>query len=332
MIKEEDIRPSDLVKLQQKCLEEDIEMLKKKRAKFVTVSCVACGSSENRAEHEKNGFTYVKCEKCGTLFMNPRPDLETLNEFYKNSKNYKFWSENIFPKTEASRRENIVKPRVDRILEICKKHKVTTETIVEIGSAFGSFCEEMISRETFKKVIAVEPTPDLANVCRKKNIQVIESIVELIPKEELQANVIVSFEVIEHLFDPKSFLQAMKKNISNNGLLVLSCPNGEGFEMLEMGVFSSTLEHEHLNYFNVGSLSLLMQETGYEILEVLTPGLLDADIVRKGIEDGVIKGSPFLKKILVEEWDKNGDNFQKYLQENLLSTHMWIVAKNKIIN
>jgi len=332
MLKEEDIRPLDLVKLQHGYVKEDIRWLQERKNEFIETACVACNSEDYQLMYQKNGFSYVKCKQCETLFMNPRPSLKNLNDFYRNSKNYKFWSKYIFPETENARRKNIVKPRVDRIIEICKKHNIDTDTIVEIGSAYGSFCEEMMERNKFKNVIAVEPTPDLAAICRKKGLKVIESMVELIPEEELKANVIVNFEVIEHLFDPRNFLLSMKKNIKNGGLLILSCPNGEGFEMMEMGVESTTLDHEHLNYFNTKSLPILMETIGFEILEVLTPGVLDADIVRKGLINQQVKEDLFLKKILVDAWGEYGDNFQKFLQDNLLSTHMWIVARIALVD
>ena len=51
------------------------------------------------------------------------------------------------------------------------------------------------------RVVAVEPTPDLAKTCRAKGLEVIESRIED-AKGLGVVDVIASFEVIEHLFDP----------------------------------------------------------------------------------------------------------------------------------
>jgi len=87
-----------------------------------------------------------------------------------------------------------------------------------------------------------------------------------------------------------------------------------------------------LMYFNPKSLKLLLENSGFEVLESLTPGKLDADLVRTKILEGEfdISQQPFLKKVLIDEWEKLGDKFQKFLADNGLSSNMWVVAR-KII-
>ena len=70
----------------------------------------------------------------------------------------------------------------------------------------------------------------------------------------------------------------------------------------------------HINYFNIKSLSLLLNNSGFEVLEVLTPGKLDAELVRKKIlnDEYDISNNPFLKNILIDEWASLGDEFQKF--------------------
>lgn len=326
---EEDIRPKNLLALQAACVQEDIESLLKYKEEFILTSCVACESDVYELIYEKNGFFYVRCKACGTIFLNPRPTIEILSQFYRQSKNYKFWSEYIFPETEQNRRKNIVAPRVDRILEICKRHHINQNVILEVGAAYGSFCEELESRKEFESIIAVEPTPDLAQICRDKGLNVIESFIEDVPLDTINADVIVNFEVIEHLYNPKKFLQEVSKNIKPGGILVTSCPNGEGFDVLMLGKESSSVDHEHLNYFNVRSLPQLMRSIGLEIIEVLTPGELDVDLVRSAMKDKKIDLSQnlFFKKIFIDDWDQMKDPFQNFLRANLLSSHMWIIAK-----
>ena len=79
-------------------------------------------------------------------------------------------------------------------------------------------------------------------------------------------DVVVNFEVIEHLFSPKEFLLQVKNILNNNGLLILSCPNGMGFDIKLLKDKSHTIDHEHLNYFNFESLSALVQRNGFQII------------------------------------------------------------------
>ena len=73
-----------------------------------------------------------------------------------------------------------------------------------------------------------------------------------------------------------------------DGFLILSCPNGAGFEIDILGKESGSVDHEHLNYFNPTSLCHLLENLGFEILEVQTPGVLDAELVRKAVLSGKI--------------------------------------------
>jgi hypothetical protein len=111
--------------------------------------------------------------------------------------------------------------------------------------------------------------------------------------------------------------------------MILTCPNGQGFDIETLGTVSSTVDHEHLNYFNPQSLAKLLTNCGLEILESFTPGKLDADLVRNKILSGEfdVSNQPFLKKILVDEWEQLGAAFQDFLVQQELSSNMWIVAR-----
>ncbi len=329
-MKEEEIRPKELMINHKNIIEEDINYLLERKNEFVKVSCPSCESENNTEYLEKNKFNYTKCRECDTIFMNPRPNKKLLSDFYRISKNYEYWDKVIFPASESARREKIFKPRVEKIIKICEKHNTKRNAIMDVGAGFGTFCEEIKKTNFFNKVIAIEPTPDLAKTCRKRGLEVIEEPIEKIKLEE-KMDVITSFEVIEHLFSPKEFLIGCKNNLSNNGIIVITCPNAKGFDVSLLKEKSDTIDHEHLNYFNLDSLSKLLSSCGFEIIEKLTPGKLDAELVRKNIMNNRfdVSNQPFLKEVLIDKWDELGEKFQKFISENLLSSHMWIIAKNK---
>ena len=134
-----------------------------------------------------------------------RPSKTILEDFYKNSLNYAYWANYIFPASEDIRKKKIFKPRALFLKENLNSNHLNGN-LLEVGSAYGYFCEEIKKLNLFKKVVAIEPTPDLAKVLKNKNIDVIESSYEE-AKLSFKFDVIVNFEVIEHLFDPKEFLE-----------------------------------------------------------------------------------------------------------------------------
>ena len=95
------------------------------------------------------------------------------------------------------------------------------------------------------------------------------------------------------------------------------------------GLRSLAVDPEHVNLFNPESLRLLVESCGFRPLEVTTPGRLDAEFVHDAIAAGTfdVSGDPFLRRVLVDEWERLGWPFQRFLAENNLSSHMWLAAR-----
>ncbi len=135
--------------------------------------------------------------------------------------------------------------------------------------------------------------------------------------------------MLEHLFSPAEFVAQAARLLQPAGLLVISCPNIKGFDIAILGTRSNSIDHEHVNYFHPQAITQLLERLGMTVLEVLTPGKLDTDLVRKAALAGRIDltGQPFLHRVLIEEWESVGGVFQDFLAANGLSSHMWVVAQ-----
>jgi SAM-dependent methyltransferase len=181
----------------------------------------------------------------------------------------------------------------------------------------------------FEKVIAVEPTPEMAEACRQRGVNVINQRMEDVSSNAILADVVVAFETIEHIFEPRLFVQQCARFLKTGGLLVLSCPNGMGFDISLLKEVSLHVDAEHVNLFNPVSLSILVESCGFEVMEVSTPGRLDAEFVRDAVLEGKfdVSNNPFLKRILIDEWERLGWTFQQFLAANGLSSHMWLAAR-----
>ncbi len=297
----------------------DVAWLLDRRDRFVTVGCPACDATESTPQWRKYELDYRRCAECATVYVSPRPDPELLDEYYRSSTNYEYWNTVVFPASETARRERIFRPRAERVLGYAR-----TGTLVDVGAGYGTFCEEAARLGAFERVIALEPEPHLAETCRAKGLEVIESPVE---QAEFSADVITSFEVIEHLFSPRAFVERCAEVLRPGGLLILTCPNVRGFDVEMLGELSATVDAEHLNYFHPASLGALLERCGFEVVEAVTPGRLDAELVRKRADELTLE--PFLHRVLVDEWDRLGEPFQDFLAAHGLSSNMWLVASRR---
>lgn len=330
-ITENDIRPAHLNFDKDAAYARDVARLLRHKKDFLTVPCPACGTDASHLKWQKYELSYRECENCRTVYVSPRPGPAALNDYYSNSELYEYWSRYIFPASEDVRREKIFAPRLASVFDYCDRYGIKTETMIEVGPGFGTFCELALKSGRFRNVIAVEPTPSLAANCRARGVEVIEKPIEEAQLDRRRANVIAAFEVIEHLLDPGAFIAAMGRSIAPGGLMVLTCPNVAGFEVGVLGAVADTVDTEHLNYFNPRSLAILVASKGFEVLEVSTPGVLDADIVRNKVLAGKfdLTGQRFLQIVLLERWDELKDPFQQFLRDNQLSSHMWLVARKR---
>lgn len=326
MFKEDDIRPLDLQKQQIKYIAQDIQYLLNEKNNFVDVSCPTCSTSSKKVKFIKNDFNYIECEQCTMLYVSPRPTFDVLKRFYANSTNYKFFNDFIFPASKETRREKIFIPRVDKVIDLCRELKIETKNLLEIGAGYGLFLEEMNKTGIFDRVIGVEASDSLHQRSLDLGFDVYNGIFEELEVNE-KMNAIVSFEVIEHIFDPKSFLHKAYDILEKGGLLLMTFPNYNGFDISTLMASSDSIDHEHLNYFNSQSIHKLLSEIGFLDIEITTPGVMDVDLVRNKILDGKFEANPFITDICIHKSEEERANFQQFLIDYKLSSNMMVVCK-----
>lgn len=326
---ENDIRPKSLDALRFEAQAKDIAWLLERNGEFVTVACPACGSQEGEITYRKHGFEWHRCVHCETRYMSPRPPVEILGEFYSRSELYKIWNDLIFPASQETRRLRIFRPRLEQMLALCEDHGVEGGSFFEIGAAHGIFCDEVRMSGKFGRVVAIEPSAIQAQTCRKLGLETIEAPVEATEYLAGTADVVAAFEVIEHLSNPGQFVAAMARLLRPGGLLLITTPNSGGFDIATLGPVSDQIYPEHVTLFSIDGLAGLVRSAGLVEVQRLTPGQLDCDIVRSKAIAGAIDLSdqPFLRRVLIEEWDGLGAAFQMFLANNGLSSHLWYVAR-----
>lgn len=329
-MKEQDIRPENLMKESDALYLEDIKEFFSDTQNFKKVNCPACNSIVYQLEFKKGIFSFCRCKKCRTLFINPRPSQKQLSKFYNQGEAVVFWSKHIFPVVEETRMKNIFMPRAARIKQIleaigCSQVKM----MVDVGAGYGSFLEAARIFNTAKKYLAVEPAKESADKCRERGFEVIEKMIEDVVITE-KADLIVNFELVEHLFNPGLFIKSCYNLLKNDGLFIITTPNIEGFDLAVLGKKSDNIAGPvHLNYFNLKSLSERLVREGFEILEYLTPGELDVDIVRNKLVSGQLseKNLPFWGSLIKADKNDFNKKLQEFLKNNCLSSNMMLIFK-----
>jgi 2-polyprenyl-3-methyl-5-hydroxy-6-metoxy-1,4-benzoquinol methylase len=305
------------------------EFFDKHKTSLVEVPCPACGNNHGGQSFEKYGFSHKKCNHCLTVWCSPRPTEQLLSEYYNHSEATKYWTQ-LLVATDSERKAVQYTPRVNHIISILEdynKENAMNNIAVDLGAGSGAFALSLKQTQFFSDVIAIDFDQDCCKTCENYGLNTMQGSVELI--EDSTASLISMNDMVEHLFDPENFLTQCWEKLIHGGAISIACPNGEGFDyqiMKEMTV--NVTPPEHLNYFNPSSLTRLLEKTGFNVISVETPGILDVQIVKRALQQNKIdmNDNQYLKDLLLNGDDKSLNGFQDFLKSNLLSSHMVIVA------
>jgi len=327
-MKESDIRPESLLHRYLELSEQDAKLCFAETP-WREIPCVACESDDLVREFEKNGFAYASCQNCGTLFQSPRPSIEAFEAFYRNSVSSRYWAEVFFPAVAETRREKIFKPRVQRLVTMCDDIGLNVSKLIDVGAGYGIFLDEWRAIKPNTELLAVEPSASLSDECRNKGLNVVEAMAENVTGYVGFADLVVCFEVLEHVDNPLKFITVLKKMVKPGGYLFVSTLCIDGFDLQMLWDKSSQIfPPHHINFHSVKGFKLLFQRAGLKDISVTTPGQLDVDIVKNFTHKrrDLLENNRFLKTLLSDK--VKSASFQQFLADNQLSSHAWVLGKN----
>ena len=323
-MKEEDIRPKKIFDEYLRLSKKDAKNYFGPKTNVEQILCPACCSSGIEV-FKKSEFTYQECPACSTLYVSPRPEESAFFKYYQESESVKFWASSFYKTTAEARREKLWKPKALMISEYIKKYGGVSK-LFDIGGGYGIFAEEY-KKLSNKDVTVIEPGPDLAEICRRKGLEVIENFLEKIDPIVFgsETKAFVSFELFEHLHSPEKFLLSLGKMMKVGDLFIFTTLSGIGLDIRVLWENSQAVSPpHHLNFLNPYSIKILLERLGFKVLEVLTPGKLDLDILSNNFE---YIQDQFWKNFIRYSKDTEKIEMQKLISESGFSSHMLVICK-----
>lgn len=302
--------------------EADVRRLMSRRDEFVASDCPACGAVERHLAFEHRGFEFQRCEACRTVYISPCPTDAHIRWFLGFSDAMRVWRDEM-PSEMVESRRAIYAERADYVTRMLSERGIGDASVLDIGAGRGELAEALHGRAGIAEIILVEPQPlELA----VPGARVIAAGFEDVSLDEA-VNVVVAFEVFEHLLDPDRFLGKVRGLLAPGGILIMSTPNVEGFEIRALGPLSTSVPFDHVRLYNPASLALVLERNGFEVLHLETPGRLDVEMVRLLYVRGEIAfpDDPEMRS-LMEGDESRRRAFQRDLVENKRSSHMRCAA------
>ena len=134
---------------------------------------------------------------------------------------------------------------------------------------------------------------------------------------------------VEHVHSPLSFLQALLALTKPGGYVLITGLGVDGYDIQTLWEQSKSISPpHHINFMSVKGFELLFKRVGFIDIDLFTPGELDVEIVSKAMAatPGLADKNRFAA-LLALKGKQVQKQFQEFLKKNLLSSHVWVIAK-----
>lgn len=321
-LSESDFRPEDLYKEWRIILEKEFtDFIIANKDSLGEVNCPGCQNNKKEEAFKIFICQYFRCLDCGTLFVSPALKQDKIEEFYSKSGAVKFWKNKIFNLTLKNRKEYYFKPLSIWVLDVIKAYLPNAKIIIDYKPKFFTLFS-LVPNNVFDSINLVKPLIlDLDSSSVHFNTH--ESI-----NNSPQADVITAFNVLEREFSPNNLIQAIASKLKEGGMLFLTTNTISGFEYQILGSNSINLvPPDRQNLLSVEAVEQILNNNGFDIIDLSTPGKFDVEIVEKEFQRNPNLPLPdFFKYIFKHRKKSELWSLQNFLQLNNLSSFLRVVA------
>lgn len=163
-----------------------------------------------------------------------------------------------------------------------ERSRVGQGRVFELGCGNGSFATQVAARG-FDVVAVDASTSGIDQACRAFSGPrfAVASAYDDLPAVFGQFDIVISLEVVEHLYAPRKWAANLRALLKPDGLAIVSTPyHGylKNLAIAAMGKLDSHLDplwdHGHIKFWSIASLTRLLAEARLEVEEVRRVGRL----------------------------------------------------------
>jgi len=268
------------------------------------VICPICGSMRciiefkniEDIEHKyvKGKFDYYKCKKCKVVFLHPLPSDEQISQFY-NPEYQCHTTIDIKARNKTKEfikkyfgflfLDNLVFKNISKCFKFILKDKEDV-SILEYGCGNCSLMYQIKEKFSLNKnqILGIDLSKSAVKTCKKIGCNAIEGNSLSVVKNK-KFDLVLSFQVLEHLSNPKLFLDDVYNLLNNNGILYLQFPNYNSFGRKIFKKYWKGLDvPRHIFLYNKKNIQLLLKDK-WEIIDYKTDRFYTSSIkLKKGLK------------------------------------------------
>lgn len=249
-------------------------------------------------------FNFDQCIECRLVFLNPRVPFIKLKNYYASHylpyRGAKAWGK--FEKLVENSQQKLDLKRVKRAKDT---HNISADSLIlDIGCGKPSFlkaCQQELKCQTLGIDFSDEGWKDDYTQFDGLELRVAE--IKDLPA--IQPDIITMWHYLEHDYSPFENLSYLKSIAKPSTKLIIEIPNFDSSSRKKYGEkWAGWHTPRHLSLFSPDNVTLLLQKSGWKVLELQRYGTMDPYLLywmsrmeKKGIK-----------------WDKNmEDEFWKFV-------------------
>jgi 2-polyprenyl-3-methyl-5-hydroxy-6-metoxy-1,4-benzoquinol methylase len=241
-------------------------------------------------------WTLCRCGSCGSAYLDPRPTSGSIGEAYENYFTHKDEGGQIdSAKLGLLRRVRRMlangyinnrygtkrSPAIDSCAIFNKwlpgrsvmdsqfrylPRPVQGQCLLDIGCGNGDFL--INAQEMGWKASGLEPDPAAVKVAEGRGLNIFMGTIDVLNDRFGCFDAVTISHVIEHVYQPRAFLQAVHRLLKTDGIIYIDTPNIQSHGAKIFGSSWRGIEApRHLTLFNPKSLKDLLIECGYQNIE-----------------------------------------------------------------
>ncbi len=232
------------------------------------VPCNLCGSEDRAPYCAENGLGLVQCQNCGLVYVSPRPEANELYALYGETYFHNDDS-GVVGYTDYIRDEPNIRKTFAGRLKRLERFIQPGGKALDVGCAAGFFLDEAHKRGW--KVHGMDVSGFAVQYVRERFGHDVRhgSLLDLDYMPEA-FDLLSMWDVIEHVPDPHAYVQRAAQLLRQGGIFALATPDVESLPARLAGRrwVGYKLSEEHVYYFSVRTLRRMLDEAGFEVIDV----------------------------------------------------------------
>jgi len=276
--------------------------------------CPVCGGSRNEIFFKKWGVPYSICSHCWSVSLSSFPDRHLIAKYFHNSKLSRLRASREYQQQVSNNRRELWERQIGWIEGRIGRYLGNSNyNVIDRGSKYVGWTEFMSTAGFVETLNVSDPLPPiLGQDYQRKKI-----------------HIVCLMDVLQRIPHPLEELKISHRILNPDGLLIASCRAGSGFDVLTLREHSDSIfPLDHMLLPSPKGMLILLEEAGFEVLEITTPGLFDMKYIQKA-KAHIPPNQYFTRYIIDLDDDLFLERMQGFLQRNNLSSHLRCVAKRR---